>query len=245
MSALTPLLDLPEVAPALDAARTRVDKALWNRTLRKHGATVATEVSLLDAVASAALDGAAYDVEEVRSGTVTDPVVQGALRVAAELPNLVGVWEKAPRQALARLHVLAARGVAPDEALGRPSPSLTTAGAARFTQVCDLAATDTDAPALLLAAVVEAEVLALGAFDGGNGVVARAAAKLVLAVRGLDPRGLIAVDAGHAAREPEYVGTVNAFATGTPDGVRSWLRHYAAAVEEGCAVMESVCARIA
>ena len=31
-------------------------------------------------------------------------------------------------------------------------------------------------------------------------------------------------------REPEYVGASGAYATGTPDGVRSWLRHYAAAV---------------
>lgn len=239
MTTLSPLTELPDVAPALDAARARVDKALWNRTLRRHGATVATEVSLIDAVASAALEGASYDLEEVRGGAVTDPVVQGALRVAAALPELVGVWEKAPRQALARLHLLAARGMAEGDDLGRP-----VRGGERLAMLCDLALTDRESPAILLAAVVEAELLSLRVFDAGNGLVARAAGKLCLAVRGLDPRGLVAVDAGHTSREPEYVGASNAFATGTPDGVRSWLRHYAAAVEEGCEVMETVCARI-
>ena len=37
-------------------------------------------------------------------GTVTDPIVQGALRVATELPGLVDTWQQAPRQVLARLH---------------------------------------------------------------------------------------------------------------------------------------------
>jgi hypothetical protein len=64
-------------------------------------------------------------------------------------------------------------------------------------------------------------------------VVARAAARLVLMSRGFDPRGLVAVDVGHREREPEYVGAAGAFATGTPDGLRSWLRHYMAAVEVG------------
>ena len=62
---------------------------------------------------------------------------------------------------------------------------------------------------------------------------ARAAARLTLIGRGVDPRGLVAVEAGHHAREPEYVGAAGAYATGTPDGVRSWLRHYAAAVSAG------------
>jgi hypothetical protein len=70
-------------------------------------------------------------------------------------------------------------------------------------------------------------------FDGAADVVARAAARLTLIGRGLDPRGLVAPEIGHLAREPEYVGASGAYATGTPDGVRSWLRHYAAAVTAG------------
>jgi hypothetical protein len=70
--------------------------------------------------------------------------------------------------------------------------------------------------------------------------VARAAARLTLIGRGLDPRGLIAAEVGHAGREPEYVGASGAYATGTPDGVRSWLRHYATAVTAGAAELDRI-----
>ena len=86
-------------------------------------------------------------------------------------------------------------------------------------------------PGLVRAAVVHGELLALAAFPGPYGVVARAAARLELVTGGFDPLGVLVTEEGHLAREPEYVGSAGAFATGTPDGVRSWLRHCAAAVE--------------
>jgi hypothetical protein len=226
---LGPLLDLADVAPALAAARGAVDTALRHRALRRHGGQVAAEVSLRAAVASAALEGSAHDLEAVRAGTVTDPVVQGALRVAGGLDGLSDRWPRAPRQVLARLHLLAARGVVPDEQLGRLAGG--PAAAARLDALAGLIAGNDRTPPLLLAAIVHAELLAVRPFAGPSGVVARAAARLTLIGRGLDPRGLIAVEVGHHERGPEYVGAAGAYATGTPDGVRSWLRHYATAVE--------------
>ena len=231
MDPLAPLLDLADVAPALAAAREHVDAALRHRALRRNGGPVAAEISLRSAVASAGLEGHAYEVEAVRAGTVTDPVLQGALRVAEGLGALVDLWPKAPRQVLAKLHVLAARGAVPDAQLGQlgPAPGL----AARLDGLAGLVVGNESTPPLLLAAIVHAELLTLRPFAGPTGVVARAAARLTLIGRGLDPRALVAVDEGHAEREPEYVGAAGAYATGTPDGVRSWLRHYAAAVEIG------------
>ena len=225
---LAPLLDLVDVAPALAEARDRVDTALRHRALRRHGGQVAAEASLRAAVASAALEGHAYDLDEVRAGTITDPVVQGALRVAEGVGGLVDLWPRAPRQVLAKLHVLAARGVVPADDLGR-----LTSGAERIDALAALVVGNDRTPPLLLAAIVHAELLTLRPFAGPAGVVARAAARLTLIGRGLDPRGLVAVEVGHAAREPEYAGSSGAYATGTPDGVRSWLRHYAAAVSAG------------
>ncbi|HEY0002803.1 MAG TPA: oxidoreductase [Actinoplanes sp.] len=224
---LAPLLELADVASALAEAQARVDAAMRHRALRRHGGQVAAEASLRAAVASAALEGHAYDLDEVRSGTVTDPVVQGALRVAESLGGLVDTWPRAPRQVLAKLHVLAARGVVPAVDLGR-----LTGDADRVGALADLVAGNDRTPPLLLAAVIHAELITMRPFAGPAGVVARAAAHLTLIGRGLDPRGLVAVDVGHRAREPEYVGSAGAYATGTPDGVRSWLRHYAAAVTE-------------
>ncbi|MGK5680369.1 oxidoreductase [Actinoplanes sp. URMC 104] len=225
MDPLAPLLDLADVAPALTEARERVDAAMRHRALRRHGGRVAAEASLRAAVASAALEGSAHDLDEVRAGTVTGPVVQGSLRVAEGVGALVDLWPRAPRQALAKLHVLAARGVVPPSDLGR-----LTGGAERVDMLAGLVAGNDRTPPLLLAAIVHAELLTLRPFAGPAGVVARAAARLTLINRGFDPRGLVAVEVGHQAREPEYVGSAGAYATGTPDGVRSWLRHYAAAV---------------
>ena len=189
---------------------------------------MAAETGLRAAVASAALEDHRHDLTEVRAGTVTDPVVQGALRVSEALGGLVDLWPRAPRQVLARLHVLAARGSVADADLGR-----LTAGAERIDALAGLVAGNERTPPLLLAAIVHAELLTLRPFAGPAGVVARAAARLTLIARGFDPRGLVAVEQGHLEREPEYVGSSGAYATGTPDGVRSWLRHYAAAVSAG------------
>ncbi|MFI7604801.1 oxidoreductase [Micromonospora sp. NPDC049366] len=226
---LAPLLALTDVAPAVERARERFDQALRHRALRRHGGQVAAEVSLRSAVASAALEGYAHEREAVRAGTVTDPVLQGALRVAGSLPTLTELWPKAPRQALARLHVLAARDVVPEPELGRPVTDPLVG--ARLDGLANLVTGGTKVSPLVLAAVVHGELLALRPFAGPSGVVARGAARLVLLASGTDPRGLLAVDVGHHEREPEYVGSAGAFATGTPDGLRSWLRHYMTAVE--------------
>ncbi|ASW53243.1 oxidoreductase [Plantactinospora sp. KBS50] len=271
---LAPLLSLADVAPAVDHARDRVDQALRHRALRRQGGRVAAEVSLRCAVASAAIEGHGYDLDAVRAGTVTDPVVQGALRVAGELPGLADRWSRAPRQVLARLHVLAARDAVPADELGRPGaaapgdrPPVSPAGAGpgavaapqvspaggpavgaalgvRLDGLAALVAGGTSAPPVLLAAVVHGELLALRPFAGPSGVVARAAARLTLLSTGFDPRGLVAVDLGHRERQPEYVGSAGAFATGTPDGLRSWLRHYVAAVELGADRLTQICDEI-
>ena len=222
------LQDLAGIREALGDARDAVDTALRHPALRRSAGAVAAEVALRTAVASAALQGHEHDLERVRSGTVTDPVLQGALRCAEALESRTLTWSRAPRQALARLHVLAARDCVPPQDLGRPTadPAL----AARLDALAGLVAGGTRAPALLLAAVVHGELLALAPFPGPSGVVARAAARLTLVASGLDPQALLPVDVGHLDRGPEYTGAANAFATGTRDGVRAWLRHYAAAV---------------
>jgi hypothetical protein len=224
---LAPLLDLADVTPALDSARAAVDAALRHPALRRSGGAVAAEAGLRSAVASAALEGHRYELDEVRAGTVTDPVVQGALRVAQEVDAFAALWQKVPRQVLARMHVLAGRDVVAPDQLGRPIDAQVVP---RLTGLLSLVAGGTSVPVLLLAAIVQGELLALRPFAGPAGVVARVAARTTLVAGGLDPRGLLPVEVGHLAREPEYVGAANAFATGTPDGVRAWIRHYTAAV---------------
>jgi hypothetical protein len=225
-SPLAPLLQLRDVADSLVAARAAVDDTLRHRALRRSGGPLAAEIGLRSAVASAALEGSPYELADVRAGTVTDPVLQGAVRISAALAGMAETWTATPRQALAKLHLLAARDVVAADSLGRPERSVD-----RLDVLCTLISRPDGAPALLRAAVVHGELLAARPFAGPNGVVARAAGRLTLMAEGFDPRGLIAPEVGHLAREPEYVGAANAFATGTPDGLRVWLRHCAAATE--------------
>lgn len=231
MDPLAPLLNLADIDSAVKGARSAVDGAYRHGSLRRKGGQVAAEVSLRCAVASASLESGVYQVEDVRSGIVLDPVVQGALRVAEALPGLSQRWENAPRQVLAKLHLLAATGLLPSSELGRPAASVD--------RVCDLVAERCGDP-LIRAAVVHGELLALNAFPAVNGIVARAAARLTLVSSGLDPRGLVLTEEVHLARQPEYVGAAGAFATGTPDGIRSWLKHCALAVTLGAEAIATV-----
>lgn len=252
--ALADLLDLPGVAEAVAGARERMDDALRHPALRRESWVaaspgtpsalidqVAAEVSLRSAVASAALSGYAYPLADVRAGTVTDPGVQGALRVAGALPELAPKWPVAPRQVLARVHLLAARDVVGDDELGRPVRSQTPLRIV-LDRAVDLSARGATASPILLAAVIHAELLALRAFAGPNGVVARAAARLILISSGVDPRGLIAVDVGHQQRQPEYMAAANAWGSGEPDSVPAWLRHCCAALVAGADETRSIAA---
>jgi hypothetical protein len=231
MDPLAPLLNLADIADAVKGARAAVDGAYRHPALRRKGGQVAAEISLRCAVASASLISDGYDLELVRSGTVLDPILQGSLRVAESLPALATRWETAPRQVFARLHVLAGTGVLPVADLGRPTTPLD--------RVCSYIVSRSGDP-LIRAAVVHGELLALNAFGPVNGILARAAARLTLVSSGLDPRGLIAAEEIHLSRQPEYVGAAGAFATGTPDGIRSWLKHYATAVSSGTATITEV-----
>jgi hypothetical protein len=234
---LIPLLDLADVSSALSAAREAVDNALRHPALRRSGGQVAVGASLRSAVASAGLEGHRYELDEVRGGTVTDPVVQGALRVAREVDDMARLWPKVPRQVLARIHVLAGRGIVAPGELGRPVGPLVVP---RLSGLLAMVSAPPAVPTLLLAAIVHAELLTLRPFVGPCGVVARAASRLTLVSGGLDPRGLLAPEIGHLAREPEYVGAANAYATGTPDGVRAWIKHYGIAVELAAAEVAAI-----
>jgi hypothetical protein len=239
---LAPLLDLPGVRDSLGAAREAVDRLLNHRVLRRQSAAVSSESALRGARASAALDGSDVPLADLRAGGVEDPVVQGALRVSAGLGALTGVWEHAPLQAVARLHVLAAAGAVPAEQLGRPAG--TPEVAARLGALARLVAGGTTVPGTLLAAVVHGELATVAAFGGMDGVIARAGARLTLITRGVDPKAVGVPEVGHLERAGDYRTALAGYRAGAPDGVAGWIRHCATAVElgaqEGLAICEAV-----
>ncbi len=241
---LSPLLDLPGVADGVSRARAAVDALLANRTLRRKSGDVSAESSLRGAWASAWLSGVEVPLPDVRSGAAAgDPVVQGALRTQAAIPSLADTWTRAPRQALARLHAVAAADLVSDSSrLGRPVDS--TEVAARLDTLAGVLA-QTSAPAVVVAGVVHGEILSLDAFAPASGLVARAAVRLTLIERGLDPKSLVVVEAGHRELRREYDAALAAYRAGTPDAVARWLVHCADAVVAGALESTAICEAIA
>ena len=164
-----------------------------------------------------------------------DPVLAGALRVGQALEGgattLVGVWQRAPLQALARLHALAAADLVDEQLLGRPrqDPEVSP----RLDLVTRLVTWASAAPAPVLAAVVHGELLTLAPFGSGDGVIARAVSRLVTIATGLDPHGLGVPEVYWLRRAEEYRTAAAGFATGTPEGLGPWLLMCCRALEDG------------
>jgi Fic family protein len=112
----------------------------------------------------------------------------------------------------------------------------------RWEALAHLLTCNNEVPAVIESAIVHGELLAMKPFAAGNGVVARAAARLTLAARGLDPQLVAVVEQAHWERQPEYRGAFGAYTTGTPDGVRAWFKHCCRAVERGAEISEELCA---
>jgi hypothetical protein len=236
---LAPLLELPGVGDGVAAARAAVDALLTNRALRRRSADVSAESSLRGAWASAVLAGAEVSLADVRSGQAADnPLVQGALRAQAAIPALADTWTRAPRQVLARLHALAAADLVDPAALGRP-----TAGAERLDILAAVLGA-TSAPAVVVAGIVHGELLSLDAFAPSSGVVARTAVRLTLIERGLDPKSLVVVEAGHRELGAAYGAALDAYRTGTPAGIATWLGHCCDAVVAGARESTAICEAI-
>lgn len=189
---------------------------------------MAAEASVRAARASAAIDGA--DPEIPSAGAVDEPILAGALRVAEALGPLLATWRQAPLQALARLHVLAAADLVSDsDLLGRPRDG----AGRRLEMLADLVTGGSSAPGPVLAGVVHGELLSLAPFGAGDGVVARAAARLTTIATGLDPKGLAVPEVACYRQAAKYRAAVEAFSTGSPEGVGQWLLFWCSAVETG------------
>ena len=187
------LTRLPGVADAVVAARSAIEGVHRHPANRRGWPRTSAAASIRAARASAVLDGGSGEIDR-DAESITDPVLAGSLRVAAEIGVLVPIWERAPLQALARMHTLAAADLADAATLGRPlegRPELS----GRLSALADLVLAS-PWPAPVQVAVVHGELLHLRAFGSADGVVARAAARLTMISSGLDPHGLTTPEVG-------------------------------------------------
>src|ERR1700744_2432013 len=218
-------MDLPGVAPASDQARDVLGRAHRHRANLRRWPVTAAEAALRAARASAVLDGGLKLDEQLDASAASDPVFAGALRVAQALEGgettLVRVWQRAPLQALARLHMLAAADRVDEDRLGRPRADADVGP--RLELLTEIVTGATKVPAPVIAAVAHGELLTLAPFGTADGVVARAVSRLVTIATGLDPHGLGVPEVGWMRRAADYRDAARGFAEGTPEGIPAWL----------------------
>lgn len=114
--------------------------------------------------------------------------------------------------------------------------------AGRLDGLSGLVVEGSSAPALVTAAVVHGELLALRPFGSYNGLVARAAERIVLIGSGLDPKSICPSEVGHAELgRAAYVAAFDGYLSGTPEGMAAWIAHCGRAVEGGVRESTAVC----
>ncbi|WP_068184618.1 oxidoreductase [Mycobacterium sp. UM_CSW] len=244
---LAPLLALPGVAEASDRARDALGRAHRHPANLRRWPVTAAEAALRAARASSVLDGGPVRLDDLADAAqVSEPVFGGALRVAQALEGgggpLVGIWQRAPLQALARLHVLAAADQVDEDRLGRPRADAEVGP--RLELLAELVMGRTSAPAPVVAAVAHGELMTLKPFGSADGVVARAVSRLVTIASGLDPHGLGVPEVSWMRQPADYRDAARGFADGTPDGVGAWLvlccRALQAGAQEALSIAESL-----
>lgn len=256
---LAALGSLPGVAESVESVRKAVDRVYGHRIMRRRSNEITSEAALRGARGSAALSGADWALEEVRrrtdfSGDDEAHTVGAALRLTAEAGQLLSIWRQSPLRVLARLHLVAAAGQ--EDTVGRPRqegepvdeplvelplPDATEV-AGRLEGLSQLIIAGGSAPALVTAAVVHGELLALRPFGTHNGLVARAAERIVLVGSGLDPKSVCPAEVGHA--EPgraAYLAALEGYVSGTPEGMATWIAHCGRAIELGARESTAVC----
>ncbi|MET7378933.1 oxidoreductase [Streptomyces sp. NPDC005526] len=256
---LAALGSLPGVAESVESVRKAVDRVYGHRIMRRRSNEITSEAALRGARGSAALSGADWALEEVRrrtdfSGDDEARVMGAALRLTAEAGQLLSIWRQSPLRVLARLHLVAA--ASDDGTIGRPRqegegvdeplielplPSAAEVSG-RLEGLSGLVIAGGSAPALVTAAVVHGEILALRPFVSHNGLVARAAERIVLIGSGLDPKSVCPAEVGHAEQgRAAYLAALDGYVSGTPEGMAAWIAHCGRSVGLGARESTAVC----
>lgn len=243
MDPLSQLLTNDRIAQVTNAALKSIDELNWNRSVRNNPELVplARRVS---GYASAAIEGAAMpaDPRQDPDDSPMGKLSNAALGITAETDFQLSTFLKTPLQTLARLHSF----IDNSENRGRPrtdnqvedplhigEPLDYTKIEARLDSLVELI-TKSKAPAVLLSAIVHAEIAVISPFNRGSQMIARAASRLVLQSKNVDQLKLVMPEYGFykIGRNP-YAKALIAYQTGTLAGVTDWIDLHSQAIHIG------------
>ena len=143
---------------------------------------------------------------------------------------LAPLLKTAPLQAIARLHaVVGSAALAPTSSAARATRRPPTGCAG----VAELLLSDTEAPALLVAAIAHADVADRRAVRVAQRDRRPRLERLVLVSRGVDAKSLVVPEAGHLAHRAAYESNLRAYSGGGPRGVHAWALYGAEAFRAG------------
>lgn len=243
MDPLSQLLTNDRIAQVTNAALKSIDELNWNRSVRNNPELVplARRVS---GYASAAIEGAAMpaDPRQDPDDSPMGELSNAALGITAETDFQLSTFLKTPLQTLARLHSFLDNS----ENRGRPrtvnqvedplhigEPLDHTKIEARLDSLVELI-TKSKAPAVLLSAIVHAEIAVIAPFKNGSQMIARATSRLVLQSKNVDQLKLVMPEYGFykIGRNP-YAKALIAYQTGTIAGVTDWIDLHSQAIHIG------------
>jgi len=243
-AAITRLLSDDTVAAALQGARDDIDAVLWRRDVRANAADVAAASLMRGARDSAAIDGADIAIAD---DSPMGRTLAAALRVTSAAAEQARAWSFAPLQVIAHLHTVVAVDQGDTDMVGRPradaspddplhlGPAVAPDAVSRgLTCLGRWAPAAANVPALLVAALVHAELMHLRPFAWGSGLVARASVRCVLVDRGVDPSMFTIPELGMLEQgRGAYVAAIRGYASGEPEGLAACVRWFATSVGLG------------
>ena len=226
---ISQVVELPGVRAAIEDARAAMDLLRKQRILRTKGIEVRALALSESARAAAQL------------GAIELPVAVALLQSSIATASAAAT---APMQSLARFHAIAMADAA-SAARGRPR-DLTSEESARLFALNELLDSESQIPALVVAALVMGEIMDLAPFATANEVVARTVFRSILIGRGFDPDALGLPEVGMLTLgASSFPPALCAYKSGTAEGVASWLRHLASAVQFGARRGIEICEEIA
>lgn len=241
------------ITKVIEETRAAIDELMWNRTLRTKDDDFITFLRRSAGYATAAIDGAAMPDDPLREpdNSAMGIVAQHGLLITAMADTLGGAFKNSPAQVWARLHVL----ISDADDRGTPRKTDEVIDPLRLGNIPDSAQArermrylgeqliSSKAPAVLLSAIAHAEICVTQPFSYGSHLIARASARMILAARGLDEKGVTAPEIGwYLQGRPGYVAALKQYQSGTLAGVTEFVQWHCTGIRMGIAATEQALA---